>query len=159
MASAMTRLIDMGVEPFLIASSVLAILAQRLVRVICPACRASTVPAQEIVRELGRTAEFWIRDGGQFARGAGCETCCDSGYRGRTGIYELLPLDDTIRELIMQRANANMIKAAAIKRGMRTLLQNGSQKVLEGVTTAEEVLRVTQDSEHAERQLPELERS
>jgi general secretion pathway protein E len=150
-ASAVTRLIDMGVEPFLIASSVLAILAQRLVRLICPSCRASTVPAQEIVRELSHTAEFWIRDGGQFARGAGCEACCGSGYRGRTGIYELLPLDDTIRELIMQRANANMIKAAAIKRGMRTLLQSGSQKVLEGVTTAEEVLRVTQDSEHAER--------
>jgi len=155
-ASAVTRLIDMGIEPFLIASSVLAILAQRLVRLICPACHASTVPTQEIVRDLSRTAEIWIRDGGQFARGAGCEACCDSGYRGRTGIYELLPLDDTIRELIMQRANANMIKAAAIKAGMRTLLQSGSQKVLEGLTTAEEVLRVTQDSEHAERRPPEL---
>jgi len=108
------------------------------------------------VRDLSRTAEFWIRDGGQFARGAGCEACCGSGYRGRTGIYELMPLDDAIRELIMHRANANMIKATAIKAGMRTLLQSGSQKVLAGLTTAEEVLRVTQDSEHAERQLPDL---
>jgi general secretion pathway protein E len=155
-ASAVTRLIDMGIEPFLIASSMLAMLAQRLVRLICPACRASTVPAQEIVRDLSRTAEIWIRDGGQFAQGAGCEVCNGTGYRGRTGIYELLPLDDTIRELIMQRANANTIKAAAVKAGMRTLLQNGSQKVLEGLTTAEEVLRVTQDGEHAESQLPAL---
>ena len=155
-ASAVTRLLDMGIEPFLIASSVLAILAQRLVRLICPACRAATVPAQEIVRDLSRTAEFWIRDGGQFARGAGCATCGGSGYRGRTGIYELLPLDDGLRELIMQRANANMLKAAGIKAGMRTLLQSGSQKVLAGLTTAEEVLRVTQDSVHAERQLSEL---
>jgi type II secretory ATPase GspE/PulE/Tfp pilus assembly ATPase PilB-like protein len=147
---------DMGIEPFLIASSMLAMLAQRLVRLICPVCRASTVPAQEIVRDLSRTAEVWIHDGGQFAQGMGCEMCNGSGYRGRTGIYELLPLDDTIRELIMQRANANMIKAAAVKAGMRTLLQNGSQKVLEGLTTAEEVLRVTQDSEHAEPQLPAL---
>jgi general secretion pathway protein E len=155
-ASAVTRLIDMGIEPFLIASSMLAMLAQRLVRLICPACRASTVPAQEIVHDLSRTAEIWIRDGGQFAQGAGCEVCSGSGYRGRTGIYELLTLDDTIRELIMQRANANTIKAAAVKAGMRTLLQNGSQKVLEGLTTAEEVLRVTQDGEHAEWQLPEM---
>jgi general secretion pathway protein E len=155
-ASAVTRLIDMGIEPFLISSSVLAIMAQRLVRLICPSCRASTVPAQEMVRDLGRTAEIWIHDGGQFARGVGCEVCCGSGYRGRTGIYELLPLDDAIRELIMQRANANMIKATAIKQGMRTLLQSGSQKVLEGLTTAEEVLRVTQASEHTERQLPDL---
>jgi general secretion pathway protein E len=155
-ASAVTRLIDMGIEPFLIASSMLAMLAQRLVRLICPTCRASTVPAQEIVRDLSRTAEIWIRDGGQFAQGAGCEVCNGTGYRGRTGIYELLPLDDTIRELIMQRANANTIKAAAVKAGMRTLLQNGSQKVLEGLTTAEEVLRVTQDGEHAESQLPAM---
>jgi general secretion pathway protein E len=140
----------------LIASSMLAMLAQRLVRLICPACRASTVPAQEIVRDLSRTAEVWIRDGGQFTQGAGCEVCSGSGYRGRTGIYELLTLDDTIRELIMQRANANTIKAAAVKAGMRTLLQNGSKKVLEGLTTAEEVLRVTQDGEHAEWQLPEM---
>jgi general secretion pathway protein E len=155
-ASAVTRLIDMGIEPFLIASSVLAILAQRLVRLICPACRAETIPAQEVVRDLSRTAEVWIRDGGHFVRGTGCEACCGSGYRGRTGIYELLPLDDTIRELIMQRANANRIKAVAIKAGMRTLLQSGSQKVLEGLTTAEEVLRVTQDSEHGERHMSEL---
>ena len=155
-ASAVTRLLDMGIEPFLISSSVLAILAQRLVRLICPACRAATVPAQEIVRDLSRTAEVWIRDGGQFARGAGCEACGGTGYRGRTGLYELLVVDDPIRDLIMHRANANMIKAVAIKAGMRTLLQSGSQKVLAGLTTAEEVLRVTQDSAQAAQQLPDL---
>src|SRR5262249_62063184 len=97
-----------------------------------------------------------VHAGGTCPRGGGLGVCLCPRYPGRTGIYELLPLDDAIRELIMQRANANMIKATAIKQGMRTLLQSGSQKVLEGLTTAEEVLRVTQASEHTERQLPDL---
>ena len=146
-ASAVTRLLDMGIEPFLISSSVLAFIAQRLVRLVCKECRKAEAPSEQVLRDLGQSAEIWVRDGGQFWRGSGCEACRGSGYRGRTGIYELLVVDDTIRDLIMQRANANMIKSAAVKAGMHTLLQHGSRKVLEGLTTAEEVLRVTQESD------------
>lgn len=146
-ASAVTRLIDMGVEPFLIASSVLAMMAQRLVRLICPACREPFEPDAETLSELGLTQAEVLQHGGQFFRGRGCEACRHTGYRGRTGIYELMVIDDPIRNLIMQRANANMIKTTAVQRSMRTLLQAGARKVLAGRTTAEEVLRVTQESE------------
>jgi len=145
--SAVTRLIDMGVEPFLISSSVLAMMAQRLVRVICPNCREPFVPDVETLSELGLTPADLEQHSGQFFHGRGCETCRHTGYRGRTGIYELMVLDDPVRNLIMQRANANTIKTVAVERGMRTLLQHGARRVLEGRTTAEEVLRVTQESE------------
>jgi general secretion pathway protein E len=145
--SAVTRLIDMGVEPFLISSSVLAMMAQRLVRLICPNCREPFAPTAETLRELGLTSVDLAQHSGQFFHGRGCEACRYTGYRGRTAIYELLVLDDPVRDLIMQRANANMIKTTAVQRGMQTLLQNGARKVLEGRTTAEEVLRVTQESE------------
>ncbi len=85
--------------------------------------------------------------GGQFLHGRGCDACRYTGYRGRTGIYELMVIDDPVRNLIMQRANANMIKTVAVERGMGTLMQHGARKVLEGRTTAEEVSRVTQESE------------
>jgi general secretion pathway protein E len=146
-ASAVTRLLDMGVEPFLISSSVLAMMAQRLVRLLCPACRVAITPSPETLRELGLTAEDYARQGGQCYRAQGCNTCHGTGYRGRTGIYELLVMDDSIRALIMQQANASTIKTAALQRGMRTLLQDGAWKVLQGRTTPEEVLRVTQESE------------
>ena len=145
--SAVTRLIDMGVEPFLISSSVLAMMAQRLVRLICPACREPFEPAAETLRELGLTPADLGQHGGQFFHGRGCEACRHTGYRGRTGIYEMLVIDDPARNHIMQRANANMIRTTAVQRGMRTLLQHGARRVLEGRTTAEEVLRVTQESE------------
>ena len=146
-ASAVTRLIDMGVEPFLIASSVLAMMAQRLVRLICPACREPFTPDPETLTELGLTQAEVAQHGGQFFHGRGCEACRHTGYRGRTGIYEMMVIDDPIRNLIMQRENANMIKTIAVQRSMRTLLQAGARKVLAGRTTAEEVLRVTQESE------------
>jgi general secretion pathway protein E len=146
-ASAVTRLLDMGVEPFLISSSVLAMMAQRLVRLLCPACRAAITPSPETLRELGLTVEGYARQGGQCYRAQGCKACHDTGYRGRTGIYELLVMDDSVRALIMQQANASTIKTAALQRGMRTLLQDGAWKVMQGLTTAEEVLRVTQESE------------
>jgi len=146
-ASAVTRLIDMGVEPFLIASSVLAMMAQRLVRLICPACREPFTPDPETLSELGVTPAEVTQHGGQLFHGRGCEACRYTGYRGRTGIYEMLVLDDPVRNLIMQRENANTIKTIAVQRGMRTLLQAGARKVLAGRTTAEEVLRVTQESE------------
>lgn len=146
-ASAITRLLDMGVEPFLISSSVLAMMAQRLVRLICPACREPFTPDAETLSELGITEADVRQYGGHLYHGRGCEACRYTGYRGRTGIYELLVIDDPVRNLIMQRANANMIKTTAVQRGMRTLLQDGARKILEGRTTAEEVLRVTQESD------------
>jgi general secretion pathway protein E len=146
-ASAVTRLLDMGVEPFLISSSVLAMMAQRLVRVLCVSCRAPMTPDAETLRELGLTQEECVRQGGHFYGATGCDACRGTGYRGRTGIYELLIIDDTIRTLVMQQANANTIKSAALQRGMRTLLNDGARKILQGHTTPEEVLRVTQESE------------
>jgi general secretion pathway protein E len=146
-ASAVTRLLDMGVEPFLISSSVLAMMAQRLVRLLCPACRVPLTPSEATLRELGLTQEECLRQGGQCYGANGCDACHGTGYRGRTGIYELLVMDDTIRPLVMQQANANTIKAAALQRGMRTLLHDGARKVLQGRTTPEEVLRVTQESD------------
>jgi general secretion pathway protein E len=126
---------------------VLAMMAQRLVRIICPACREPFAPEAETLSELGLTQAEVMQYGGQFFHGRGCEACRHTGYRGRTGIYELMVIDDPVRNLIMQRANANMIKTTAVERGMHTLLQAGARKVLAGRTTAEEVLRVTQESE------------
>ncbi|MBI3621922.1 MAG: type II secretion system ATPase GspE [Nitrospirae bacterium] len=141
-AGAVTRMVDMGIEPFLVASSVVAIVAQRLVRTICSACRQSYAPAPEELARLG----LGRPDGRPvtLARGAGCPTCGGSGYRGRVAIYEILVVDDQIRRLIMAKADAGAINEAAVAAGMRTLRSDGMEKVLQGVTTAEEVLRVTQ---------------
>ncbi|MFZ3089085.1 MAG: type II secretion system ATPase GspE [Nitrospirota bacterium] len=141
-AGAVTRLVDMKVEPFLVSSSVIAILAQRLVRVLCPDCRVKYIPAaEEIVRlELGKIETEDIH----FYRAAGCERCTNTGYLGRAGIYELLVIDDDIRALIMKETDSNTIKAMAIKRGMKTLRQDGAGKVMAGITTVDEVIRVTQ---------------
>jgi general secretion pathway protein E len=146
-ASAVTRLLDMGVEPFLISSSVLAMMAQRLVRVLCRHCREPDEVNLEALKEIGITQELLQTHGGQVYRGRGCEACRSTGYRGRMGIYELLPIDDPIRTLIMQQANAHTIKTAAMERGLKTLLQDGALKVLQGLTTVEELLRVTQESD------------
>lgn len=141
-AGAVTRLLDMGVEPFLISSSLLAILAQRLVRTVCKSCREEHQLTQAECRELGVPSSF---EGSQIYRASrsGCQSCQYSGYRGRTAIHELLLIDDPIRSKIMQRADSNQIRAAA--KDFRTLRADGAQKVLEGLTTIEEVLRVTQD--------------
>jgi len=142
-SGAVTRLVDMGIEPFLVASSVAAIVAQRLVRTICPTCRQTYAPAPEELARLGLDG----RPDGRpitLARGAGCPTCAGSGYRGRVAIYEILVVDDQIRRLIMAKADAGALRDAAVAAGMRTLRLDGMAKVLQGVTTAEEVLRVTQ---------------
>jgi len=144
--SAFTRLIDMGIEPFLVASSVEAIMAQRLVRTICPQCKTEQKVERNYLQKIGfpegeiDTAKFW--------RGAGCEDCRQLGYQGRKGIYELLILNETIRPLILNRAPASTIAARAIEQGMRTLRTDGWNKVKGGETTIEEVLRVTQIEEH-----------
>lgn len=143
-AGAVTRLLDMGVEGFLVASSVLAIMAQRLLRLICQQCREPYRPDVALVKEIGLSGEESTFDG-SFYRGKGCSACLHTGYRGRTGIYELLVVDDSIRNLIMSGADSNAIKRQAIQQGMLTLLQDGASKVATGITTVDEVLRVTQE--------------
>jgi len=141
-ASAFTRLIDMGVEPFLIASSLIAAVAQRLVRCVCPSCRQAYIPSPHELKVL-RIDKIEPTDT-FYKTGPGCPTCLNTGYSGRNAIYEMLLVTDEIRELIMARANSNVIKKVAMERGMRTLRQDGVLKVRKGITTSEEVMRVTQ---------------
>ncbi len=140
-AGAVTRLLDMKIEPFLISSSVMAILAQRLVRTLCVKCREpyAMTPVEATELELPAAA-------GQptIYRAKGCPACFQTGYYGRTAIYELLELDDEVRQLVMKNNDASTIKALAVKKGMRTLRQDGADKVLRGVTSVDEVVRVTQ---------------
>jgi type II secretion system protein E len=144
--SAFTRLIDMGIEPFLVASSVEAVMAQRLVRTICPHCKTEQKVEPDYLRRIGypedqiSTARFW--------HGVGCEECRQLGYQGRMGIYELLILNEALRPLILNRSPASTIAQRAIEFGMRTLRTDGWNKVRSGSTTIEEVLRVTQIEEH-----------
>lgn len=141
-AGALTRLIDMKIEPFLASSAVSGILAQRLVRRLCPDCRSSYTPNAETIQHFdGLLAE---QSGQQFYRANGCDACQQIGYRGRTGIYELLLMTDEIRELLMSGADASSIRKAALRAGMLSLRQDGLQKALDGETSLEEVLRVTQ---------------
>lgn len=144
--SAFTRLIDMGIEPFLVASSVEAIMAQRLVRTICPHCKIEQKVEKSYLARVSFPAEEM--DTAKFWRGTGCEECRQLGYQGRTGIHELLVVTETIRPLIMNRAPATTIAARAIEHGMRTLRHDGWRKVQMGQTTIEEVIRVTQSEEH-----------
>jgi len=139
-SSAITRLIDMGVEPFLIASSLIAVLAQRLVRKICPYCKEPYKPTEAEISYFSGSAPFSTV---QLQRGRGCDRCRGSGYLGRTGIFELLRTDGTVRELITGRKDSQLIKDHAVASGMKTLYLDGLDKVLKGYTTLEEVLRVT----------------
>ncbi len=140
-ASSITRLIDMGIEPFLISSAFNAFLAQRLVRTICPHCKTSYKPSPKMIKDLGiKEADL---KGGKLAHGKGCDKCLNTGYLGRTGIYELLPLDNDIRKMVMAHSDATLIKDTAVKNGMITLLKDGIQKAVSGITTLEEVLRVS----------------
>lgn len=139
-AGAITRLLDMGIEPFLVSSSVVAILAQRLIRLICSACKTAYVPPSEELRKLNLPPGTHC-----FYRGSGCVHCLQTGYRGRSGIYEILMLDDEVRALILGKADATQIRARAIAKGMTPLREDGAKRVCAGITTAEEVLRVTQE--------------
>jgi general secretion pathway protein E len=141
-ASSVTRLIDMGIQPFLASSSVTAILAQRLVRVVCSHCRELYTPDEESLKSIGITSE--MSAGKEIFRGKGCPVCLDTGYLGRTGIFELMLLDDSVKNLILKTSDANAIKRMAMEQGMVSLRQDGAQKVLAGITTIEEVFRVTQ---------------
>ncbi|MCS7045936.1 MAG: ATPase, T2SS/T4P/T4SS family, partial [Gemmataceae bacterium] len=140
--SAFTRLIDMGVEPFLVSSTVEGVMAQRLVRTICPDCKIAYEPHHgDIPLDFPGVTEKQYPT--QLWRGAGCRKCHQTGYRGRMGIFELMVTNDQIKELVMQRANAHVIRYEALKNGMITLRQDGWRKVLRGLTTIEEVARVT----------------
>jgi general secretion pathway protein E len=144
-AGAVTRLLDMGVEAFLVSSSVLAIIAQRLVRVICKGCREPYRPDTSLVKEMGLDRASDPLFEGFFYRGKGCAACFQTGYRGRSGIYELLAIDDNIRSLVMSGADSSVIRRKAIEQGMTTLFRDGVIKVVKGTTTVDEVLRVTQE--------------
>ena len=144
-AGAVTRLIDMGIEPFLVASSVEGLVAQRLVRRLCPACKKPRAVDHAFLEKVGFPMER-LADGTIYEP-VGCEECRGTGFRGRTGVYELIVINDNIRPLIIARASANDIKAAALRDGMHTLRDDGWDKVLKGVTTIEEVLRVSEEDE------------
>ena len=148
-AGTVTRLLDLGVEPYLVSSSLIAVMAQRLVRKVCPDCRQDYEPTRHELRELGLlSADAQLPDSAdgrsRFFVGAGCEKCFDTGYRGRTGVYELMPISEEIRELIYKRESAGVIKKVALNAGLQTLRMDGARKVLAGITTISEVLRVTQ---------------
>ena len=140
-AGAVTRLVDMGTQPFLVAASLEGILAQRLLRTICPDCKSPYEPSEAILSQLG-VAPHELGDK-SFFTGKGCKTCGESGYKGRAGLYELLNVTDPIRELIIDRAPAVVIKQKAIELGMTTLREDGLRAIYEGRTTIEEVLKYT----------------
>ena len=140
-ASAVTRLIDMGIEPFLVTSSVIAIVAQRLVRVLCMKCREAYIPDDESLANMG--IERSLIEGGHLYRKKGCLACMNTGYWGRTAIFELMIMEDAIKMMILRTSDSNQINDLAIRQGMKTLLQDGADKVLKGITTIEEVFRVT----------------
>jgi general secretion pathway protein E len=148
-AGAVTRLLDLGVEPYLVSSSLIAIMAQRLVRKVCPDCRQAYEPTDRELRELGLANSDAVlsesgEGDGRFFVGGGCDKCFQTGYRGRTGVYELMLIDEEIQELIYKRESAGVVKKSALNGGLQTLRMDGARKVLAGVTTIAEVLRVTQ---------------
>ncbi|MCL4557882.1 MAG: type II secretion system ATPase GspE [Deltaproteobacteria bacterium] len=142
-AGGITRLIDMGIEPFLVSSSVVALVAQRLVRTVCPVCKTAYRPGDDELLEIGIPRNALPE--GVIYKGSGCGNCVNTGYKGRTGIYEILVIDDEIRTMITKAVDSSMIKKAAVGKGMTTLKEDGIKKVIEGTTTIKEVLRVTQE--------------
>ncbi len=144
-ASTVTRLIDIGLEPYLVSSSLLLVIAQRLLRTICPNCREPVDPDQKqlhMLEDLKLTPDNF--DGGKLLVGKGCDECFNSGFAGRTAIYEVMPIDTVIQNQIVEKSTASAIKRGAIERGLNTLRMNGVKKLLQGHTTPEEVVRVTQ---------------
>lgn len=140
-ASAVTRMADMGIESYLITSTVRGVLAQRLVRVICPKCKTGYKPTAQELEDFG--LKLSDLKGGKVYRGEGCENCVQTGYRGRMGIYEFMKLDEELQQAVLKGADSETLKQHALKKGLITLRQYGRQKVIDGVTTVEEVMRVT----------------
>jgi len=139
-AGATTRLLDMGIEPYLVASSLECVIAQRLVRLICPKCKRPGKDAKVILQELGMKD---VPKDAEIYEGKGCEACKFTGYRGRTAIHEFLVLNEEIREMVLNHRSADQIRKKAIALGMRTLRNAGIEKILKGMTTPGEVMRVT----------------
>ncbi len=137
---AVTRLLDMGIEGFLVSSSLIGVLAQRLVRVICPSCKEPLSPPPELLEKIGASLE-----GATSFHGTGCGSCRQTGYKGRTGIFELMMVDEDIRRMVIERAGSNIIRDKAVASGMQTLAECGWQKVKDGITSIEEVMRVTRE--------------
>jgi type II secretory ATPase GspE/PulE/Tfp pilus assembly ATPase PilB-like protein len=143
-ASGITRLVDIGLEPYLVVSSVESFIAQRLIRVICPACKYEDTAAPFELKEIiARESGLKSPDEVKIFRGKGCPNCNNTGYLGRTAIYEILLIDETIKDLVLKKSPASALKRVAISHGMRTLRQDGWQKVLAGISTPEEVMKVT----------------
>ena len=138
--SVLTRLMDIGLEPYVIASALVGVVAQRLVRQLCPDCRRHYTPSSEVLRALNIDEHDAVQV--PFYRAVGCDQCNHTGYRGRIGIYEVMPVTDRLRRLIVQRANEDTMREAALSAGMVNLGENGLTKVKNGVTTPEELLRV-----------------
>jgi type II secretory ATPase GspE/PulE/Tfp pilus assembly ATPase PilB-like protein len=136
---ALTRLVEMGVEPFLVASAVIGVQAQRLLRVICPRCKVPYTPQPGVLKRLGIDEE---KGPLQFFRGEGCDYCRHTGYKGRTGCFELMVVTDRIRDLILQQAPDHVLRQAALEEGMTQLKEDAMRKVIQGITTVEEALRV-----------------
>lgn len=144
-AGAVTRLLDMGIEPFLVSSSLECLIAQRLIRLICTKCRVPVEADEEMLKYI-KDAKFDFKDA-RLYQAKGCEECRFTGYHGRTAIYEIIAVNEPIRELILHRASSQQIKQMAVSQGMRTLRQEGLQKAFAGLTTITEVIRVTQSEE------------
>ncbi|MGH7177684.1 MAG: GspE/PulE family protein, partial [Tepidisphaeraceae bacterium] len=141
--SAITRLIDMGVKPFLVASSIQAVMAQRLIRVLCPKCKQPDREPDPMWLKLAGITTNDMKDKTIY-KPRGCDYCTGTGFRGRVGIFELMPMNSEIRGLAFDRAPTNKIRKAALASGMKSLLADGRLKVLNGITTAEEVVKVAQ---------------
>jgi general secretion pathway protein E len=139
--SAVTRLVDMGIEPYLVSSTVIGVEAQRLIRLLCPHCKEPYQPSPESLSKSGlNPADL---EGVEIFRARGCPECFHTGYRGRTGIYELLIVDEEFQKAVARSPEANTVRQAALKTGMKTLVNDGISKVRQGITSLEEVLRVT----------------
>ena len=142
--SSITRLMDMGIEPFLLSPSLIGIIAQRLVRRICSQCKESYEPTKS---ELSAIGLYSAMEGLTFYRGEGCEACKGSGYKGRTGIHEVFAVDSSIRELITNKASLGMIREEAARKGFKDMRFDGLKKVIAGITSSEELLRVTRNTQ------------
>lgn len=140
-ASAITRLVDIGIEPFLLSSAIKAVIAQRLVRRLCPLCKQPFDPAPELLKRAGIDSECAQK--GNFYRAVGCEACFQTGYKGRMAIFEVMEVDEHLKGVMVKTSDANLIKGEAVNLGMTTLRRDGIDKALHGETTLEEVLRVT----------------
>lgn len=144
-AGAFSRLMDMGVEPYLVASAVEGVVAQRLVRRLCPDCRQTVTPRMDFLKEIGFPLDQLVS--GSIYETGKCDNCRGTGFRGRSGIFEILPVTDAIQSLIIARKSAGEVKHEALRAGMRTLRDDGWEKVLKGITTIEEVLRATEENQ------------